>query len=121
MAANPFTGNRLSAAFAAVALALVLLTGSPGAVAQSLDQWRAQGLVGERYDGYAVVRQSNAPAGARQTVESVNRQRAQIYAKRAAEQKVPKEQVGKLYARQIADSAPKGTWFLLESGQWRQK
>jgi uncharacterized protein YdbL (DUF1318 family) len=104
-------------AFAALGLSLWVAT----ADAQSLDSLRASGVVGERYDGYLVLRESDAPASARATVEQVNEKRRQIYAERAAQQGVPADQVGRVYARQIFQEAPTGTWFLDESGKWVQK
>jgi uncharacterized protein YdbL (DUF1318 family) len=94
------------------------------AIAQSqsrlLDAPRAQGIVGERYDGYAVVRGA-APPDVVALVNSVNAERRAIYAQRAAAQRAPVEEVGKVYAAEIMKSAPTGTWFLAESGQWKQK
>ena len=40
---------------------------------------------------------------------------------RAAEQGVAADAVGKVYAQQIIQNAPAGTWFLDPSGGWRQK
>ena len=107
-------------ALAILAAIVLFVSVPPPALAQSLDAARAAGHVGERFDGLAVVR-SGAPGSARGLVDRVNAQRSQIYAKRAAEQKVPPAQVGRLYAKQIASKAPKGTWFLLENGQWKRK
>jgi uncharacterized protein YdbL (DUF1318 family) len=94
------------------------------AIAQSqsrlLDAPRAQGIVGERYDGYAVVRGA-APPDVVALVNSVNAERRAIYTQRAAAQGVPIEEVGKVYAAEIMKAAPRGTWFLAESGQWTQK
>lgn len=88
--------------------------------ARLLDAPRAAGIVGERYDGYAVVRGA-APPDVVALVNSVNAERRAIYAQRAAAQRAPIEEVGKVYAAEIMKSAPKGTWFLSESGQWTQK
>lgn len=88
------------------------------ALAQSLDQMRASGKVGERYDGYAVARDSSPQV--QNFVAQVNRQRKDIYTERARAQGVSDEQVGRVYAQQILRSAPAGTWFLDESGRWRQ-
>lgn len=98
----------------------LLVTLAHPAVAQSLDALRASGAVGERYDGYAVVREPNA-AGAKSVVDSVNQKRRAIYEERAAAEGVSVEAVGKVYAKQIVQQAPRGTWFLDESGKWRQK
>ena len=96
----------------------------PAASAQSparlLDAPRAAGTVGERYDGYAVVRGAPTP-GISSLVEQVNADRRALYAQRAATDGAPVEAIGKIYAAEIIKSAPKGTWFLSESGQWTQK
>lgn len=96
-----------------------LLAGAP-AQAQSLDQLRASGAIGERWDGYVVVRDANA-AGAQATAEKVNAKRRQLYAKRASKEGATPEQVGQVYAQQILQQVPAGTWFLEQNGQWRQK
>ena len=88
------------------------------ALAQSLDQLRASGVVGERFDGLLVARQGGAPQG---VINDVNARRSQIYADRAKQQGVSPDQVGRVYAQQIMQQAPAGTWFLDEAGNWRQK
>lgn len=100
-------------------LAAVLLP--VAATALSLSELRASGVVGERYDGYAVVRETPAPAGVRAFVDQVNAQRQSIYEERAAQQGVTPGQVGRVYARQIYQEVPAGTWFLDESGSWVRK
>ena len=87
--------------------------------AQSLNELRASGAVGEGYDGFARVRK--AGGGARSVVDAVNAKRRAIYAERAKEQGTTADQVGRVYARQILGKAPAGTWFLKESGQWVRK
>jgi hypothetical protein len=99
-------------------LATLPIVGGP-ALAQSLDGLRAGGQVAERYDGLAVAR-SNDPA-TRQLVDEVNAQRRQIYAKRAAEQGVPADQVARVYAAEIFKNAPPGTYFVQENGQTVRK
>jgi len=106
--------------FLAASLCAVML-GAPPAAAASLDELRSAGIVGERFDGFAVVRDAGAPADVRALVDKVNAQRRQIYAKRAAEQGVPADAVGRVYAEEIFRSAPKGTWFLGEDGRWNRK
>jgi hypothetical protein len=105
-----------------IALAVLLAAMLPGAAAaQSLDALRVQGVVGERFDGTAVVRSATASPQVRNFVADVNAQRTAIYKERAAQQGVTVAQVGKIYARQIYDALPAGAWFLDESGAWRQK
>lgn len=98
-----------------LAFVFVVLAGAAGA--QSLDALRASGAVGERYDGYAVARDPSA-AG---LVSSVNAERRRIYEQRAAQQKAPPDQVGRVYAREIFQNAPAGTYFLDEAGRWVRK
>jgi len=85
-----------------------------------LDAPRAQGLVGERFDGYAMVR-GNAPADIVALVAKTNAERKALYTQRARSENVPVEAIGKIYAAQIVKSAPAKTWFLSESGTWTQK
>lgn len=108
-----------SAILAAVILAVTMAAGP--ALAQSLNELRASGVVGERFDGFAEVRGAGASQQARSLVNSANQKRRQIYSKRAAQQGVPVGQVGRVYAKQIMQKAPKGTWFLGESGKWTRK
>ena len=90
------------------------------AQARPLDAPRAAGLVGERWDGLAVVRGA-APAEVVALVASANAERKKIYADRAATDRVAVDAIGRIYAAEISKSAPAKTWFLSESGQWTQK
>ena len=106
----------------ALLLAGLLAFGAPvAAAAPTLDELRASGVVGERYDGVVVVRTSSADAGVRAVVDSVNAKRREIYAERAKKQGVEAREVGKVYALEIVENAPAGTWFLGEDGKWVQK
>lgn len=97
--------------------AAAVLAYAPAASAASLDQLRASGAIGERYDGLVVARD---PSVADQ-VEAINAQRLKIYREKAAAEGVPLDQVGRVYAKEIVGKAPKGTWFLKENGSWVQK
>jgi len=103
----------------AVLIAVVLATGlfAVPASAQSLDDLRASGAVGERYDGLVEARNPSAAAA----VAKINAQRKEIYAQRAASQGVPADQVGRVYAQEILQKAPPGTWFLAPDNTWTQK
>jgi uncharacterized protein YdbL (DUF1318 family) len=107
----------------ALSLALLLSAVGLAAVAQNrtLDAPRSAGTVGERYDGYAVVRDPAQAASLAPVVDQVNAERRKIYAQRAAADGVPIDQIGRIYAAEIVKSAPAGTWFLQESGQWVKK
>ncbi len=110
---------RRNFARAMVLAATVLILGlsAPPVLAQSLDQLRASGAVGERYDGYAQALQSSA-AG---VVQQVNAKRRQIYQQTADKEGASVDQIGRVYARQIFAKAPPGTKFLQENGSWIAK
>ena len=116
--------RRMLLGLAAVPLLALGIAGLPaGALAQTarlLDAPRIAGLVGERYDGYAVAR-GKVDSSLAALIDKVNTDRRAVYAKQAAADKVPIEAVGKIYAAEIIKSAPVGTWFLGENGAWTQK
>ena len=89
--------------------------------APSLDDLRKAGVVGERYDGLVVLHTDNADSAVRSLVESVNAQRREIYEKGAKKQGVSPAEVGKVYALELVQKAPRGTWFLGDDGKWVQK
>ena len=95
--------------------------GAAWAQARPLDAPRAAGMVGERYDGLAVVRAPNAPADVRALVDQANAERAALYKQHAASEGATADAVGRIYAQEIMKAAPAGTWFLQESGQWVKK
>ena len=104
-----------------LALPLMLLAVTAVAQTRTLDGPRKAGTVGERYDGYAVVRDPASSATLGPLVEQVNAERRKLYAQRSATEGVPIDQIGQVYAAEIFNSAPPGTWFLQESGKWVQK
>lgn len=104
--------------FALAAVAGFTLVGVRPALADAeLGKLRASGAVGEAFDGYARARDASAAA----FVKQLNEQRRALYAKRAEAQGVSIDQVGRVYATQIVQKAPKGTWLLQENGKWVQK
>lgn len=116
--------RRLLLGLAGLPLLAFAVTGLPATAqaqtARLLDAPRIAGLVGERYDGYAVPR-GKVDSALSALIDKVNADRRAVYAKQAAADKVPIEAVGKIYAAEIIKSAPVGTWFLGENGQWTQK
>ena len=99
----------------------VLLFLVPPAAADPLDGPRADGLVGERYDGYAQVRVGSAPGDVKALVRTINRQRRDFYDRIAKQENISATEVGKVYAAKIQQSAPRGYWFLTQGGSWVRK
>ncbi len=110
--------RRAGVAALSLALCLAVFAAWPGAGAADglLDGPRAQGQVAERFDGYAVVRDPNAPASVHDLVADVNAKRAELYRQRAASEGVSAEAVGRVYAPEIFEAAPPGTHFIAEDG-----
>jgi len=105
-------------AFAGLMTAAVLtLSLATPALADQLDDLRRSGAVGERFDGLLVARDASASG----FVSQVNAQRSGIYQDRATKQGVSPADVGRVYAKQIFQKAPKGTYFQKEDGSWVQK
>lgn len=100
-------------------VALATLPVAP-ASAKPLDAPRAAGQAGEAWTGYAVAR-PGAPADVVNLIEKVNIERRALYTERARNQNVPVEAVAEIYAAQIAESLPPGTWMLAKDGTWSQK
>lgn len=107
-------GRALLAVVVLVAVAL------PAGAASSLDDYRAQGVIAERYDGLVEIRGAAPPEAAR-LVEEVNAKRLAIYRERAETEKVPVAEVGKIYAMEIAGKAPAGTYFKKPDGSFVRK
>ena len=100
-------------------MAVLAALGAPPAAPASLDELRQSGAIGERHDGYVVVR--SGAAGAAEIAAQVNAERRRIYETRAKEQGITATQVGTVYAPKIFSGAPAGTWFQAADGSWRRK
>ena len=103
-----------------VVATLLLLCALPAA-AQSLDGAKAEGLVGERIDGYAGVVDANAPGAVRAMVDQVNAERRAKYAEIAAERGTSVEAVAQIAGQKLIERASPGEYVLGADGQWRQK
>lgn len=99
---------------AVILLALSLYGTS--AWADSLENLRASGVIGESHNGFVVARDPAAKAEA----EAINAKRRVIYEEKAAAQGVNVDQVGKVYAEEIFRKVPAGTWIQV-NGQWVRK
>lgn len=102
---------------------LVLICGllAGPALAISLDEAKAQGLVGERVDGFVGIVVADPPADVRQLVEQVNRQRREKYDEVAQQRGVPLDAVAKITGEKQLERTPAGQYFAGADGRWRQK
>lgn len=115
---RPFLDKLRVLLFASCSL---LLVANVQAEERPLDAPRAQGLIGERFDGYAVVHDTQAAAGVQALVTNTNNERRKVYEKQAGATNAPVAEVGKIYAGEIRQKAPAGTWFQGADGRWSQK
>jgi hypothetical protein len=115
--------RQLSKFFFALTMVFAALCAAPGSAQADalLDAFRASGVIAERFDGYVEIRDSNAPSEARALVEDVNARRRELYKQRAGESDVPVQEVGKVFAGKIVDTAPSGTYFRQPSGDYVRK
>jgi uncharacterized protein len=111
-------GSRL-AALLMVGLGLVLWTGP--ALALSLDEAKAQGLIGERIDGFVGVVVANPSAEVDQLVERINRERRARYEEIAAQREAPFDAVARIAGERQIDRTPAGQYVAGADGRWRQK
>lgn len=114
------TSFKIKSLLGGLLMALAMMFAAP-AMADSLDQARAAGLVGERPDGYVAPVSGSAPADIMSLIQSVNSQRMQKYQQIAAEKGVPVEQVAALTAEKIIAKLKPGWYYMNASGQWVQK
>ena len=102
---------------------LALLAGAgTAALAQTpaVDQARAQGVVGERFDGYMGV--AGPVSGAlRSQVGAINIKRRTLYSRLAAEKGVSPSDVGLTAGCQLLAQVAVGQSYLLSDGQWRRR
>ena len=101
-------------------MALAMLFAAP-AMADSLDQARAAGLVGERPDGYVGAVAGAVPADVQSLIQSVNAQRLQKYQQISGEKGVPVDQVGAIAAEKIIGRLKPGYYYMDAGGNWVTK
>jgi hypothetical protein len=103
----------------ALALGAALLP--EAAAALTLDEAKAQGLVGERPDGYVGAVQANPSAEVKALVEQVNARRTEVYAKIAKEEgvSVVVVVVAARSGERLIQEAGSGEYVLM--GTWQKK
>ncbi len=109
--------GRLRAALLVLSAALALALPVASAFAADWKQLRADGQLGERYDGFLEARDA-AAAGA---AAEINAARRELYQRRAAETGAPIGQVGRIYFLENLEQLPPGTWLRLEDGTWTRR
>jgi uncharacterized protein YdbL (DUF1318 family) len=105
-----------------VLIGAIALSVTAAAVAQSpvVDQARAQGIAGERYDGYMGLAATGS-AALRSAVGAVNIKRRALYSDLAAKKGVSPQEVGLTAGCQLLARLTVGEAYLLSDGKWRRR
>ena len=105
-----------------LALAGLSLLAASAAPAQTpaVDQAKAAGQVGERYDGYLGL-VTNVPAAVRSQVSAINVRRRTIYSNFAATHRVSPQEVGITAGCQLLGRVGIGEAYLLPDNVWRRR
>jgi uncharacterized protein YdbL (DUF1318 family) len=105
-----------------LALAGLSLLAASAAPAQTpaVDQAKAGGQVGERYDGYLGL-VTNVPATVRSQVSAINVRRRTLYSNFAATHRVSPREVGITAGCQLLGRVGVGEAYLLPDNVWRRR
>lgn len=106
----------------AVLLSMVLVLGFSGmAWAITLDEAKAQGLVGERVDGFLGAVVANPSAEVQALITTTNDGRRNVYRDLAQRNGITVEAVGIVSAEKLREKADRGEYVQSTSGQWERK
>ena len=114
----------LSLRLIAIPTLLVILVGlgwSGQTWAISLQEAKAQGLVGEQANGYLGLVKSGAPADVKALMNDINAKRKKEYEDIARRNKTDLNVVETLAGKKAIDMTPPGQYVKLPSGQWVKK
>ena len=84
-----------------------------------LDTAKADGVVGERADGYLGAVRGSASAEVRALIDDINAKRRDKYQRIAAKNSIPLAEVEALAGKKTIQKTPSGGWVFVET--WRQK
>jgi uncharacterized protein YdbL (DUF1318 family) len=101
-------------------LLLAVGLGLGPAVAGPLEDAKAEGLVGERIDGYLGV-VGGASANVQSLVDRINAERKAKYAEIAKKQGAPVEAVAQIAGKKLIERAGSGEYVMGANGNWQRK
>lgn len=103
-------------------LALLAIVGWCGPVwSASLEEAKAQGLVGEQTNGYLGAVKPNTPAEIQSLIADINQKRKSEYQAIAQRNKTALQAVEALAAKTAIERTPPGQYVRLPSGEWVRK
>ncbi|MGI9508232.1 MAG: YdbL family protein [Geminicoccaceae bacterium] len=100
-------------------LALISITTIDAAHAGPLDDAKAQGLIGEKADGYVgAVTGDDSIQG---MIDEINAGRRAKYAEIASKRDAPIEAVAAIAGKKLIERTPAGQYVMSGDGQWQRK
>lgn len=99
--------------------AALLVSGLTFAI--TLDEAKAQGLVGEKVDGYVAAVIANPTAEIEELIKTTNDGRRKVYADLAQRNGITIDAVGIVSAEKLREKAARGEYVQSTSGQWEKK
>jgi len=99
----------------------ILVTFSGAALAQTLEEAKAAGMIGEKRDGYIGLVQNNVPPAVANLVNDVNRQRRERYQQIAQENGIQVNEVAQLAYVRAVEATRSGHFVEDANGQWVRK
>ncbi len=114
------TVRAVGALLMVLALALGPMTAGP-ALADALGDAKAQGLLGERPDGYLGLVKANAPGSVQSLMRNINRKRRDHYAGIAKKNGTPRSAVEAIVGAKLVGKAAPGTYVMDANGRWMRK
>jgi uncharacterized protein len=102
-----------------VCMALSTMVAVSSAFALDLKAARAQGIVGEKLDGYVAVIKPSPEA--EQLVQDVNARRLQEYERISKENGKPTDIVAKLAMPQVVEKLSPGSLYQGSDGSWKKR
>ena len=101
-------------------LLLALFLCAPATFADSLDDAKAAGFVGERPDGLLGLVVSSAPDAVKALVQDINDKRISEYERIAKANKLTMDQVQQLAGKKVINKTEPGHWVLVND-KWVKK
>lgn len=93
----------------------------PFSYAITLQEAKAEGLVGEQRDGYVGLVANNASAEVRALIQDINNQRRQRYQQIAQQNGISLEQVAAVAYERAVEATQAGHFIQNASGSWVRK
>jgi len=100
---------------------LLIMLVTQVAFAQTLQEAKQQGLVGEQRDGYIGLVQSDVSAELRELVQQVNEERRRRYQQIAEENGITLAQVTAVAYERAVEATERGHYIQLPNGEWVRK